>query len=606
MRAARLAAERGGLATMPMTPRSGWRADLTHRLDETRIRLARPGALLPLAALGLATGLLAGVVIVVFRMLVEGIQDDVLPGVGSENYEALPVWARVVLPISAAVLLALMFRFLAKGLHVLGVARIMERLAFHQGRVSWREFLLQFFGAALAIIGGHSVGREGPHIFLGAASGSAIGQQLSLPNNAIRTLVGCGVAAGIAASFNTPLAGVIFALEVILMEYTVASFIPVMLAAVGATAVSNLVFGDAPAFSVPPVSIASLDALWLVFVLGVAAGATSALFNQLIQSTARLARPLAIWWRVLIAGATVAAFALVVPEVMGIGYDSVGLALDGGLLLSALVLLLVGKLIATGLCIGLGVPGGTIGPALFIGAMLGALVAELAQAFSLPIADDVGLYALLGMGAMMAGSLQAPLAALTAMLELTDSPGIILPGMLVVVVAGITASEVFGKQSLFITMLRAGGLDYPTGPVFQALRRLGVASVMERRLLRVAPRAGLSTARKLLAESPVYLLVDSDDEHESGVSVMPAVALAAHLETLPNDADADLEIDLTAIPAERWQAQPIHLQASLQEAWERFEDDGVEALVVQGMNAPGISRSYGVLLPEMVERAYRY
>jgi len=591
---------------MPMTPRSGWRADLTHRLDETRIRLARPGALLPLAALGLATGLLAGVVIVVFRMLVEGIQDDVLPGVGSENYEALPVWARVVLPISAAVLLALMFRFLAKGLHVLGVARIMERLAFHQGRVSWREFLLQFFGAALAIIGGHSVGREGPHIFLGAASGSAIGQQLSLPNNAIRTLVGCGVAAGIAASFNTPLAGVIFALEVILMEYTVASFIPVMLAAVGATAVSNLVFGDAPAFSVPPVSIASLDALWLVFVLGVAAGATSALFNQLIQSTARLARPLAIWWRVLIAGATVAAFALVVPEVMGIGYDSVGLALDGGLLLSALVLLLVGKLIATGLCIGLGVPGGTIGPALFIGAMLGALVAELAQAFSLPIADDVGLYALLGMGAMMAGSLQAPLAALTAMLELTDSPGIILPGMLVVVVAGITASEVFGKQSLFITMLRAGGLDYPTGPVFQALRRLGVASVMERRLLRVAPRAGLSTARKLLAESPVYLLVDSDDEHESGVSVMPAVALAAHLETLPNDADADLEIDLTAIPAERWQAQPIHLQASLQEAWERFEDDGVEALVVQGMNAPGISRSYGVLLPEMVERAYRY
>ncbi len=591
---------------MPMTPRSGWRADLTHRLDETRIRLARPGALLPLAALGLATGLLAGVVIVVFRVLVEGIQDDVLPGVGSENYEALPVWARVVLPISAAALLAFMFRFLAKGLHVLGVARIMERLAFHQGRVSWREFLLQFFGAALAIIGGHSVGREGPHIFLGAASGSAIGQQLSLPNNAIRTLVGCGVAAGIAASFNTPLAGVIFALEVVLMEYTVASFIPVMLAAVSATAVSNLVFGDAPAFAVPPVSIASLDALWLVFVLGVAAGATSALFNQLIQSTARLARPLAIWWRVLIAGATVAAFALVVPEVMGIGYDSVGLALGGSLLLSALVLLLIGKLVATALCIGLGVPGGTIGPALFIGAMLGALVAQLAQAFALPIADDVGLYALLGMGAMMAGSLQAPLAALTAMLELTDSPGIILPGMLVVVVAGITASEVFGKQSLFITMLRAGGLDYPTGPVFQALRRLGVASVMERRLLRVAPRVGLSAARNLLAESPVYLLTDSDDEHASGVSVMPAVALAAHLETLPNDADIDLEIDLTAIPAERWQAQPIHLQASLQEAWERFEDDGVEALVVQRMNAPGISRSYGVLLPEMVERAYRY
>lgn len=591
---------------MPPSPQKTLRSAWSDRIDETRIRLARPGALLPLAILGLITGLLAGGVIVVFRLIVEGVQDDLLPGTGPENYEALPIWARAVLPIVAGVALALMFRFAAKGLYVLGVARVLERLAFHQGRIGWREFFLQFAGAALAIVGGHSVGREGPHVFLGAAAGSLVGQQLSLPDNVNRTLVGCGVAAGIAASFNTPLAGVVFALEVVMMEYTVASFIPVILAAVSATTISNLVFGDTPAFPVPAFTMGSLTELWLVFLLGVAAGAVSALFIQLVQTTARVTRPLAIWWRMLLAGLGIAVLAGPIPEVMGIGYDSVGLALHGGLVLSMLAMLLVGKLVATTWCIGLGVPGGTIGPTLFIGAMLGALMAELAQALSLEIQSDTGLFALLGMGAMMAGSLQAPLAGLTAMLELTDNPGVILPGMLVVVVAGIATSEFFGKQSLFLTMLRAGGLDYPTSPVFQALRRVGVASVMERGLARVGPTLSPVAARELLIDKPVYLLVDPADPADETATLMPAVALAAHLETLRTDTDAPELIDLNALPSERWQAGRIDLQASLQEAWERFEKEGEEALIVQRVTAPGISRSYGVLMPEMVERAYRY
>ena len=447
-------------------------------LDESRIRLARPDALLQLALLGLLTGVLAGGVIVVFRLFVEGVQDGLLPGTGPENYEQLPVWARFALPLAAAVLLAIMFLRFARGLHVLGVARIMERMAYHQGQCTPRGFLLQFFGAAFAIIGGHSVGREGPHIFLGAAAGSLLGQQFSLPNNVIRTLVACGTAAGIAASFNTPLAGVVFALEVVMMEYTVASFIPVILAAVSATTLSNLVFGNDPAFAVPVLEMASLQELWLVLLLGVFAGAVSAAFIQAVQTTARLARPIPIWWRMLIAGGLVGTIAVFLPEVMGIGYDSVERALNGGLVLGLLVLLLIAKLLATACCIGLGVPGGMIGPALFIGAMLGAALASAASAMIIGIESPVGFYALLGMGAMMSGSLQAPLAALTAMLELTDNPEIIFPGMLAVVSAGITASAVFGKDSLFLTMLRAGGLDYQTNPVFQALRRIGVASVM--------------------------------------------------------------------------------------------------------------------------------
>jgi H+/Cl- antiporter ClcA len=475
-------------------------------------------------------------------------------------------------------------------------------MAYHQGQCDPRGFLLQFFGAALAIVGGHSVGREGPHIFLGAASGSMLAQQLSLPNNVTRALVGCGTAAGIAASFNTPLAGVVFALEVVMMEYTVASFIPVILAAVSATTLSRLVFSDAPAFVVPEMAMGSLRELMLVLVLGVVAGALSAGFIHAVQTIARRAKGLGIWWRMLLAGALMGGIGLILPGVMGIGYDSVETALNGGFAITLLILLLVGKLLATSLCIGLGVPGGMIGPALFIGAMLGALIAKLALFLSLGPDSHVGFFALLGMGAMMSGSLQAPLAALTAMLELTHSPSIILPGMLAVVISGITASEVFGKQSLFITMLRSAGLDYDANPVFQALRRIGVASVMDRSLVQVGQRLSRGQARICLAEAPTYLLISGDGETRV---LMPAVELAKYLES-PEVADDAEDIDLLRIPAARLDTDSIHLQASLQEAWTLFEQSSAEALLVERMTAPGIMRVYGVLTPETVEKSYRY
>ncbi|MGB5496611.1 MAG: chloride channel protein [Sedimenticolaceae bacterium] len=576
-------------------------ATWSERLDESRIHLARPDALLPLAFLGLLTGLLAGGVIVLFRLFVEGIQDAILPGSGPENYEALSGWGRLLLPLLAAVLLAAMFRWVAQGITLLGVASVMERMAYHQGRFTLRGFLLQFFGAAFAIIGGHSVGREAPHVFLGASSGSLLAQHLGLPNNVIRALVGCGAAAGIAASFNTPLAGVVFALEVVMMEYTVASFIPVILAAVSATTLSNFVFGDAPAFTVPAMHIGALHELALVLVLGVVAGGVSAAFIHAVQTVASHARPLPIWWRMLLAGVLAGGFGWLLPELMGIGYDSVELALNGGFALTLLLALLVGKLLATAVCIGLGVPGGMIGPSLFIGAMLGALMAKVALLVPLELASPVGFYALLGMGAMMSGSLQAPLAALTAMLELTDNPDIILPGMLAVVVAGLTASALFGKDSLFLTMLRASGLDYATNPVLQTLRRVGVASVMNRSVVRVANVLDAAEAERILGGQPDYLLID----HESSNQVlMPTAELAKFLQSSfhrPKTA----AIDLMAIPAQRLEVAQIELQASLQEARALFEERAAEALVVQRMTAPGIRRVYGIITPDMVEKSYR-
>ncbi|HHL19757.1 MAG TPA: chloride channel protein, partial [Thiothrix sp.] len=189
-------------------------------LEKERFHLSRPDALLHLALLGVISGFLAGGTIVLFRFIVENIQDSILPGQGAENYEELAASLRFLLPIISSLLLALLFYHNSKGIRVLGIAHVIERMAYHQGYLTLRAFLLQFFGAAFAIIGGHSVGREGPHVHLGASVSSLFGQVIKAPNNSIRTLMACGSAAGIAASFNTPLAGVIFALEVVMMEYT--------------------------------------------------------------------------------------------------------------------------------------------------------------------------------------------------------------------------------------------------------------------------------------------------------------------------------------------------------------------------------------------------
>ena len=266
-------------------------------------------------------------------------------------------------------------------------------------------------------------------------------------------------AAGIAASFNTPLAGVIFSVEVIMLEYSVASIIPIILAAVSATALSNAVFGSESTFRAA-IEIGSLAEMPLVLLLGLAAGTVSALFNQLVESTTRHSQSLPFWLRTFLAGLLLGLFGVLVPQVMGIGYDTVNAALNGSLTFSLLIIILVAKLLATSGAIGLGIPGGTIGPVLFMGAMLGGLVGMLGEypMFN-GLVSNPAFYVLIGMGAMMGASLQAPLAALAAMMELSHHPDIIMPGMLAIVVAGLVSKRVFKKDSLFVTLLRANDID---------------------------------------------------------------------------------------------------------------------------------------------------
>lgn len=585
-------------------------------MDDLRLHLSRPDALLQLAFLGLITGLLTGGIIVLFRVFVEGSQAGLLQGY-AENYETLSLQERFLFPIIGSILIALLFRYFSKGIQVLGVARVIESMALHHGYLNLRSFLLQFFGAAIAIISGHSVGREGPIVFLGAASSSLLGQSLGLPNNSIRTLVGCGTAAGIAASFDTPLAGVIFALEVVMMEYTMMSFLPVILAAGSATSVSIFVFGNEPSLLIQNFHQGTLAELPLVIILGLFAGTFSAVFVHLIQMTANKTRHLNFSFKLVLAGFIVGLIAMIEPGVMGIGYDSLDQTLAGNVVLHTLLLLLLFKLLATVACIGLGIPGGVIGPALFLGACLGGVFALLTGLLFPQLDANIGFYSLLGMGAVMGASLQAPLAALSAMMELTHTPSVIFPGMMAIVIANLTASTVFRKKSLFISMLESNGIDIKANPITQTLRRTGVGHLMNRSIIEMVLLIDIDKAKDIIAKNSEWLLIknNNEDEFDQVIATNDLVSLfesgTEQNRVLESEQQGeaqsntiDLSIVLQSSLFNTIPAAPIHLQATLKEALDKMDKLKLDVLYIKQIVAPGIIRIYGIVTREQIEASY--
>ncbi|WP_235015418.1 chloride channel protein [Oceanicoccus sp. KOV_DT_Chl] len=227
-------------------------------LSTFRHRLADANSLIHLSALGVISGFSSALVILLFRLLIDSSSQLLLPGDNPENFEALPSWLHFALPVAGAVIMGLVMRRMNPADIKVGIVHVITRVHGHQGHFPVKNALIQFFGGAFAIFTGQSGGREGPAIHLGAAANSFLGRSLLLPNNSMRMLVGCGTSAAIAASFDTPIAGVIFAMEVIMLEYTVGSFIPVMLATVTATALTHAFYGNEVLFSIPPLDTTPL------------------------------------------------------------------------------------------------------------------------------------------------------------------------------------------------------------------------------------------------------------------------------------------------------------------------------------------------------------
>lgn len=584
-----------------------WHQITDHLIPVFRRRLSGVDALPQLAVLGLLSGLITGGVILVFRLAIEWPLEYFLPGEGSESFEELDLLTRGLLPLAGALALGLFLHRLATHDRKVGIVHVMERLNYHQGYISVRSAMVQFITGVSTVVTGQSAGREGPAVHLGAAFSSLMGQWMRLPNNSIRTLVACGCAAAISASFNTPISGVIFAMEVVMMEYTIAGFTPIILAAVSAAIVSQAIYGSEPAFSVPALTMNSLMEIPWILVIAIIIGVAAAVFIQLVDTMGRYHhRPVLL--RLAVCGLLMVPFALLIPEVMGIGYDTVDLAIHGHLTFWLLLGAGIAKLMITSLTIGLGMPSGVIGPTIFMGATLGGAMGLIGAQIAPETASSVGFYAMLGMGAMMGAVLQAPLAALMALMELTRNPHIMLPGMLIITTASLVTSEAFGKKSLFLTILKNQGLSYQNSPVIQALRRVSVGAIMDRSILRTERHLSTDEARKILKSEPKWLVV----EGSSGpTALLPAVDLARYIEDaeeLAEEKEAKLPetIDLMEIPANRRDVAPVQYQATLEEALDEFDSTNAEALYVQRHVAPMIQRVYGIVLKSDIESYYQY
>lgn len=566
-------------------------------LNSFQLRLSRPDAVLELSLLGLVSGVIAGIVSILFRLAVEHAQASYLTGPPG-SFETLAAPTRFWLPLAGGLLIGLMLQWSRSEWRTVGVVHIMVRLQYHQGRIPFANAVVQFFGGLLALVSGHSVGREGPGVHLGVAASNLPAQGLGLPNNSLRVIAASGTAAAIAASFNTPLAGVAFAMEVLMFEYTVAAFAPVLLAAVSATVLSQLVFGNDLAFSVPALALGSLNELPFVLLMGILIGLISALFIRLLRVTSTVSEPLPLWLRGGLAGLLIGAIGFFVPEVMGIGYDTVNRIITGETVLWLMLAIIGLKLLASTAAVGLGIPGGLIGPALVVGAATGGSFAWVAHHWGLVEPASTGFYVLLGMGAMMAGTLQAPLAGLIAILELTGNPNIIFPGMLAVIAATLTSGQLHGRESMYLAMLRAMGRDYRNDPIAQSLRKVGVGSVMERDFVRLKQTVERDELEQALSSNPRWILLQQAEPPQIIAAVDIAIALKEHEETQ--------ELDLMQLPATRYQAAAIDFQGSLQEARELLGESGAEALYVTRLTVPGITRVYGILTREDVESGYRF
>jgi hypothetical protein len=350
-------------------------------------------------------------------------------------------------------------------------------------------------------------------------------------------------------------------------------------------------------FNVAVLHLGSLQELIFILLLGVAAGLAATAYVQLIELLSDKSQRLPIWIRTTLGGVLVGLCALWVPQVMGIGYDTVNQILLGELAVGLLAILLLAKLFATAASIGFGIPGGTIGPALFIGATVGGMIAPLPGMFFDGQVSNPGVYALIGMGAVMGAALQGPLAALTAVIELTRNPDIIMPAMLAIVVASLISGEIFGKASMFHTLLQATGLDYHTNPVMQSLRRIGAARFMNRKFVQTVSVVTRNEARQMLGPAPEWIVIRNDEDH---LELMPAVELVRHLGEDKTD-----PVNLLEIPAERFELAPLRMQASLQDALETLNESRAEALYIEWYDSRHYWRIQGILTRDQIESAYR-
>jgi CIC family chloride channel protein len=560
-----------------------------------------------LLLLALVVGAGAGLGAVAFRWLVITFT-HVLSG--HEDYSAaggtanplvpwLGPWFVLLAPVVAGLVYGPLVHRFAREARGHGVPEVMYAVARRGGRIRPQVAGVKALASALCIGGGGSVGREGPIVQIGAALGSTVGRLVGAPESRMRVLVACGASGGIAATFNAPLAGVFFAMELILTDFAARSFGMVVLSSVTASVIGRAMLGNEPFLHLPTFTVEHSSQYLLFALLGVLAGLVGVGFTRVlywVEDACDWAWRWPEWLRPAVGGLLLGGLLLVLPEMYGVGYPVLGNSVSGSYAIGFLLVLMLGKMVATSLSIGIGGSGGVFAPSLFIGAMLGSGFGQTLHLLAPGLSGPPGAYGLIGMGAVFAGAARAPITAVVIMFELTGEYSIILPLMTAIVLAtGI--SHVVSRDSIYTLKLRRRGIDLNQHPHAATLTAVTVGQVMTP--LGEAVPADLSLAdsiSRLTDAGPGQLPVVDDEGAFVGVLTSRTVA-----ETL-----ADGEHDLTRVGQVAEQLPTLRADQSLDDALDALDREdslALPVLVPDGAEVVGWLSHRQVL--DVLRRAHR-
>ncbi len=448
--------------------------------------MAGPSGLL---ALALLVGIGAGVGAVAFRYLIVGFTYlfTGYESYGAAGHQANPhlpglgIWFVALVPVVGGLLYGPVVERFAREARGHGVPEVMFAVSRRGGRIRPVVALVKSLASALCIGSGGSVGREGPIVQIGSALGSSIGQLTRSPEARMRLLVACGAAGGISATFNAPIAGVFFALEVILRDFETRSFGAVVVASVTADVIGRAAFGSEAFLQLPRLGVGPVSGYPLYLVLGLLAAVVGVAFIRFLYGMEdRVDR---LWrfseaWRPAAGGLLLGLLLLALPQMYGVGYNVLEGAIDGRYALLFLLALLAGKILATSLTLSIGGSGGVFAPSLFMGAMLGSAYGLAIHATVPEIAGPTGAYGLIGMGAVFAAAARAPMTAILIIFELTGDYRIMLPLMLAVVIATAIATRL-SPDSIYTLKLARRGIDLLRRRPATPMEALTVAEAMQ-------------------------------------------------------------------------------------------------------------------------------
>jgi CIC family chloride channel protein len=397
------------------------------------------------------------------------------------HFPVLGIWVLLLAPAIGGLLYGPLIDRFAREARGHGVPEVMLAVAEKGGRIRPQVAAIKSLASALCIGAGGSVGREGPIVQIGSALGSSVGQVVRLPESRLRILVACGAAGGISATFNAPIAGVFFALELILRDFATESFGVVVLASVMANVIGRAAFGSQAFLQLPAFHLQSYSEYLLYAGLGVIAAVVGIGFVRVLYGMEDLIDRLwrgPEWLCPAVGGIFLGLLLLALPQMYGVGYPVLERAIGGHYVLWFLLILLVGKIAATSLTISIGGSGGVFAPSLFMGAMLGTAYGLAAHHLFPGSTGPPGAYGLVGMGAVFAGAARAPITAVLIIFELTGEYRIILPLMFAIVVAaGI--SNLLSGDTIYTLKLRRRGIDIMQGRGANLMEVLTVAEAME-------------------------------------------------------------------------------------------------------------------------------